>query len=295
MFDPAPGAFGVTELRAAYARVTAAAAVDIRAARTGDAILYLAVESLTFLLRDCELVPLVSRVAGKRYVSFRNGGAVARAANADLLLLDPDRVRALWDAWQQEATDEEDFKRLSYTVALAPCLAMEIFDRQNKKGPATYFECYIGHLFARAIGTNPARRARLPVADREVLLTMDFIFDIGPEHPKVHVPVKMSTRERVVQAWAHQRLLEAAYGPGAYRGVMVLFAETKLDSRNLEVVEICVPDQWLAYQSLLARMDRIYYFDVPAPYQALTDRYPDLIGIRQFGAFFTEIELVLRG
>ena len=38
-------------------------------------------------------------------------------------------------------------------------------------------------------------------------------------------------------------------------------------------------------------MDRIYYFDVPVVYQALTDRYPALIPIRQFGSFFTERSL----
>lgn len=122
---------------------------------------------------------------------------------------------------------------------------------------------------------------------------MDFLFDMGGDRRKVHVPVKMSTRERVVQAWAHQRLLEAAYGAEKYRGVMVLFSETKLNSKNLEVVEICVPDQWLAYQTHIAHLDRIYYFDVPARYQALTDAFPEVITIKPFGEFFTEREEVL--
>ena len=54
---------------------------------------------------------------------------------------------------------------------------------------------------------------------------------------------------------------------------MVLFSETKLDTRNHQVVEICVPDQWLAYQSLLSKMERIYYFDLPLRYQELTDNF----------------------
>jgi transcriptional regulator with XRE-family HTH domain len=62
-----------------------------------------------------------------------------------------------------------------------------------------------------------------------------------------------------------------------------------------EVVEICVPDQWLAYQTLLAQMDRIYYFDIPYRYQILTAQYPELIAIKSFGTFFvkTEMEAVL--
>ena len=74
---------------------------------------------------------------------------------------------------------------------------------------------------------------------------------------------------------------------------MVLFSETKLDSRSREVAEICVPDQWLAYQTLLSKMDRIYYFDVPVRYQELTQVFPSVIQIRPFQEFFTEIVSVV--
>jgi hypothetical protein len=103
----------------------------------------------------------------------------------------------------------------------------------------------------------------------------------------------MSTRERVVQAWAHHRLLDAAFGNNSYKGIMVLFSETKLDNKKLEVVEICVPDQWLAYQALLSKMERIYYFDVPVRYAALAQRFPTEMPVRIFGDFFIEKEEVL--
>lgn len=124
-------------------------------------------------------------------------------------------------------------------------------------------------------------------------MTMDFLFETADDSPNIHLPVKMSTRERVVQAWAHQRLLDAAYGSARYKGIMVLFSETKLDSRTHEVVEICVPDQWLAYQTLLARMERIYYFDMPIRYQELTEAFPSVIRIRPFQQLFTEITTVV--
>lgn len=260
----------------------------------GKAILCLAITSLKFLVEKCQPVDLVSRVPGKKYFSFKKANVVARPANGEFFLADPKAVARLWEKWLAETISPAQFSKLTYTVALAPCLAMELFDRQNKKGPATFFECYIGHLFAKSIGVNPTKRVRLPVRGHHVLMTMDFLIDMGKKHRKVHLPVKMSTRERVVQAWAHQRLLDAAYGNGAYRGIMVLFSETKLDSRSLEVVEICVPDQWLAYQCLLARMDRIYYFDVPVRYQALTQQFPDVVAIKQFGEFFKEREAVLQ-
>ena len=280
-------------LRAEYAKVKHLCSADSKSAQAGAAIFKLATISLRFLVKKCKPVDLVSKVPGKTYFSFKKANVIARPANKEFFVLEPKEITQLWKKWLDETISPVEFAKLTYTVSLAPCLAMEIFDRQNKKGPATYFECYIGHLFAKSIGVNPTKRARLPVHGRSVLMTMDFLIDVGKKHRKIHLPVKMSTRERVVQAWAHQRLLDAAYGDGAYRGIMVLFSETKLDSRTLEVVEICVPDQWLAYQSLLAHMDRIYYFDIPARYQALTDQYPDVIVIKQFGEFFSEREVVL--
>lgn len=286
---------GMTDsiLRKEYETTKRLCRVDCRSAQAGEAILKLASVSLRFLASRCQTVDLVSKVPGKQYFSFKRGKVVARPANRQYFVPGVSAIKRLWKKWLGATITPHEFAKLTYTVALAPCLAMEIFDRQSKKGPATYFECYIGHLFAKAIGVNPTKRVRLPVHGRSVLMTMDFLIDMGKGHRKVHLPVKMSTRERVVQAWAHQRLLNAAYGDGAYRGIMVLFSETKLDSRTLEVVEICVPDQWLAYQSLLARMDRIYYFDIPSRYQALTAQHPDVIAIKQFGEFFSERAAVL--
>jgi hypothetical protein len=280
-------------LRAEYEDAKKMCRADSKSVEAGDAILHLAMISLKFLVEKCKPIDLVTRVPGKHYFSFKKASVIARPANRDLFIADPSAIAQLWKKWLTESINLTDFAKLTYTIALAPCLAMEIFDRQNKKGPATFFECYIGHLFAKAVGINPSKRVRLPVHGRNVLMTMDFLIDMGEKYRKVHLPVKMSTRERVVQAWAHQRLLDAAYGDSAYRGIMVLFSETKLDSRSLEVVEICVPDQWLAYQGLLAHMDRIYYFDVPVRYQELTQQFPDLIAIKQFGEFFNEKEAVL--
>ncbi|WP_058867016.1 hypothetical protein [Chloracidobacterium thermophilum] len=276
----------------AYKEVKRLCRVDLKSENAGSAILQLALRSLTFLVNECKQIDLVSRVPGKEYFSFSKDNVVARPANKKFFLIRPDMVSRLWKRWQAETITPVEFGQLTYTVALAPCLAMEIFDRQNKKGPATFFECYVGHLFARAVDVNPTKRARLPVHGQHVLMTMDFLMDIGGK--KVHLPVKMSSRERVVQAWVHQRLLNEAYGSNAYQGILILFSETKLDSRSLEVVEICVPDQWLVYQSFLARMNCIYYFDVPVRYQELTQQFPDLISIKQFGDFFSEKEKILQ-
>jgi len=281
-----------TEIHDAYQATKTACQGNWRSPEAGNAVRDLALRSMRFLTTQCRRVDLISRVPGKEYMAFTYKDIVSRPANRAFFEDNSEYVRTEWQNWLDGAIGAEPLARMSYTVALAPCLAMELFDRNNKKGPATYFECLIGHIFARELRTNPRKRASLQIAGRNVRLTMDFLFD-GTGGLRLHLPVKMSTRERVVQAWAHQRVLDGAYGDGAYKGIMVIFTETKLDSRSHEVVEICVPDQWLAYQSLLAHIDRIYYFDVPTRYQALTDAHPELIQIKQFGEFFREKASVL--
>lgn len=281
-----------TEIHDAYHAAKTACQYDLRSQMAGTSIRDLALISIKFLASQCMRIDLTSKVPGKKYMAFMHNDTVSRPVNRAFFEEDDNFVRREWQNYLDGTIDAGALSRLSYTVALAPCLAMELFDRNNKKGPATYFECFIGHIFSRELQTNPIKCASLPLGGRNIRLTMDFLFD-RPGGVRLHLPVKMSTLERVVQAWAHQRLLNGVYGDAAYKCIMVLFAETKLDSRSHEVVEICVPDQWLAYQSLLAQIDRIYYFDVPSRYQALTDACPGLIQIKQFEEFFREKASVL--
>ena len=279
------------ELQSAYRNVRRVCRQDWRSGAVDVAIGELAEVALRFLAEEADSVTLHSSVAGKSYVSFARDGVVARPANRDLLELDADDIRDRWVSWQGERRPME-FQRLAYTVALAPCLAMELLNRNNKKGPATYFECLIGHIVARSLGLEPVRQTTLSVLDETPRMTMDFLFDTAEGAANIHLPVKMSTRERIVQAWAHQRILDSAFGNGAYRGVMVLFSETKLDSRTLDVVEICVPSQWLIYQTLLAKMACIYYFDMPVRYRELTSAHPQTIDIKPISDLAAGIEAI---
>lgn len=284
---------GLTELRGRYEKTKSACREDWPSKTASDAILDIAILSLRFLEKQGTPVELISRVPGKDYFSYRLKNIVARPANRRFFMRDANKVSRLWKNWKTDSALNDMSASMLYTVALAPCLAMELFDRQNKKGPATYFECLIGHIFAKMLNRNPEKQASFSIRGKSVRLTMDFLFEPCGNIPGIHLSVKMSTRERVVQAWAHQRLLDSAFGKDRYKGIMVLFSETKLDSKTMEVIEICVPDQWLAYQSLLSKMDTIYYFDVPERYRVLGESYPDLIRIRQFGDFLIQSKSIV--
>jgi len=248
-----------------------------------------------FLNDKCITVDLLSRVSGKTYFSYAKRStpnSLSRPINRALYNFNEQAISKQWRKWIRPGAANAELASLLYTMAIAYGAASDLFDRNNKKGPATYFELLIGHLFARELGVNPTKQVSLPVSGKPVRMTMDFLFKLGEGQPQVHLPVKISTRERVVQAWAHQRILDAAYGHAKFRGILVVFSETKLSSTARDVVEICVPDQWLAYQTFLAKMDRIYYFDMPFRYATLSRQFP-VIRLKRFDEFFAEKEVVL--
>jgi len=60
-----------------------------------------------------------------------------------------------------------------------------------------------------------------------------------------------------------------------------------LDHKRREVIEICVPKQWVLYQRFIAALHRFYYFDIPARYAELATGNPPM-PIRAFAKFFEE-------
>lgn len=262
---------------------------SLKSKATHDAIYSLIKISLQFLNDRCNSTPLKSLVPEKEYVSYvlkTNTNLLSRPVNTSLFENDPSLIEKHWSNTSNLLPLQ--LARLYYTIGTAYAVASDLFDRNNKKAPATYFELLVGHIFANELQANPAKKALLELGSKQkVMMTMDFIFELKKTGKKLHLPVKASTRERVVQAWAHQRMLDTSYGKGTYKAILVVHSETKLDLQRREVIEITVPDQWLAYQTLLAKMDRIYYFDLPMRYLRLSEEFP-IIKIMNFREFFLE-------
>jgi hypothetical protein len=258
-------------------------------------------ECASFLAGETQVLPLKSLVEGKGYFAFRHNDAKARTSrpvNKDLYIAEPEALSQLLEKLEanpgMDWLPADECNRFLYTLAMAFCAFNDVTSDQDKKTPGTYFELLVGHLLALTFGVQPRNRVEvLTVEDERSTLPTDFIFDLGPRQLKFHVPVKISTRERVVQVWAHQRMLNGVYGEGRFKGVLVALAETKLDLQKLEVVEICLPDQWAVYQRFIARMDRVYYLDLPAKYAALATAFP-YIPVKTFGAFFKEKETLIK-
>ncbi|MGO7637581.1 hypothetical protein [Rhizobium leguminosarum] len=272
----------------------AASVKDLKSDDTSERLANLVVASRSYLL-GLKRTDLESKVPGKSYFMFsdKDRGKTSRSVNATQFMDDLDR--ATIDRVMQcdvVGMTSEEITKVVYTCAIAYCCAADILKSNDQKTPGTYFEFLIGHLVARTLGVNPEKQITVPTLDEKVTLPTDYVFNLGSEKNRVHLPIKTSTRERVVQVWAHQRVLDGMHGVARFKGVLVAMAETN-KQKDKSVVEVCLPNQWMAYQMYIAQMFRVYYLDLPEKYVALKDRYP-FIQVKPFGDFFGEVDKIER-
>jgi len=273
-----------------YRELKALARGEVAGEAIGRLILQMASHAREMLERS-DRVELHSLVAEKSYFAFR-ANVQSRAVNHGLYADEAAEFRRLLRAFGSgfRGTSEIEIVKAAYTIAYSVFAAHDVYS-VGRKASATFFEILIGHIIGRALGVSPRRKVRVPESGAE--LPTDYVFDPGPGSRKIHLPIKTSTRERAVQAWVHQLVLERIFGTGQYRGILVVAAETKQDSRTGEVIEICVPKQLQMFQSRVAEITRIYYLDPPQPYLALANEFPR-VEVRSFGSVLADLQELLR-
>ena len=248
------------------------------------------------LLSSREKVSLNSQIINKEYFSYRQNKKLTRPINKNLYgYVTDDMINTFFEKLKNNMITDltpTDITAIVYRIAINFCVAIDIIKESDQKTPGTYFEYLMGHLFSINFEVKPRNQVEVLNLDMKSRLPTDFIFDLGTNKPKFHVPVKTSTRERVVQVWAHQRVLDGVYGNGRFIGLLTCLAETKLDHRSKVVVEICLPDQWRLYQLFISQLKRVYYLDIPQKYLELNNFFPK-IHVKQFGEFFHEKELLV--
>lgn len=243
----------------------------------------MALESWRFLRTDCKRVEMDSGVPGKRYFGFR-ADYPSRPINHDLFVSSEARLLTLLDDLALQKLPGLD------SAAISVCAANDV-TRVGRKASATFFEVFVGHIVSTVVGAQPRKQIVIPESG-STYVTADFVFDLGPGRVKLHLPVKTSTRERIVQAWVHQLVLDGMFGRDVYRGILVCISETKLAAEIQRVTEICVPQQLQVFQRRIATLERIYYLDPPARYTALALETPR-IEVKPFSRFFIEYQALL--
>jgi hypothetical protein len=239
-------------------------------------------------LNQLERKPLTTSIPNKNYFSFVNAKTKSRAVNQgsfqDGKLIDK-FLNAVRSKQTVQKLSSEEITCACYTLAVSLACTVDLENPGDKQTPGTYFQYLATHLLTREFNCAPSERVRVKIGKDEVPLTMDLVLDLGAGRPKYHVAIKNSSRERASEVWTHQRILDKAFRTRKYTGIFVGLAESKLDHRTNVVTEICVPDQWRAYQQFVSRISAIYYLDPPAAYLNLNDKEPPMI-VKPFGDFF---------
>ncbi len=282
-------------LETAYDSVNESAKRDLRSKAVSEALEDLIGRSLAFL-DDCKRAPLKSNVAGKSYFAFRAGeGSKKTSRPINVALFDAALTRrhlARVVRADLSGLDLETRSRVLYSAAISYCGATDLLKTDDKKTPGKFFEAFVGHLVATTFGHNPTTSIPILNLDLKTNLPTDYVFDLGAGKTKIHLPIKTSTRERVIQVWAHQRVLDGVYGVDRFKGLLVALTETNMQRKTMSVTEVCLPDQWAIYQMYIAKLHRVYYFDPPAKYAALSKQYP-FIPVKPFADFFTEADMLV--
>ena len=260
-------------------------------------------------IQKMNLIPITSRTtaAGKNYVVFsvtKHNGNIkySRPVNYDLYQEGSRKnghgvyiVDVLWDCiktHQITKLSPRDITAALYFICMNYCCCADLLD-DVKSNAGDYFEKLVGHLYSMHLMVSPTNQMNAVELDGEsISLPTDFIFDLGCGKPKFHVPAKTSTRERVVEVWAQQRVLDGAFGIGRFLCLLTAISETNFVSRDMSVSITCVPNQWINYQLFIAQIKRAYYLDVPDKYAELNNRFPK-IHVKEFGEFFHESEILL--
>ncbi|HET6402339.1 MAG TPA: hypothetical protein VFH95_13210 [Candidatus Kapabacteria bacterium] len=243
------------------------------------------------LLKNCQNAILNSNIPGKHYKVFVKDTRLSRPINVELFDIDlPSAHTALYRRGDLSSLNKKEVARLLYTLYMSFCAAIDVSQSDNKKTPATFFEKFIGNIFAIELGVQPV--TALPMLNEESLAT-DYIYQSAEGKAHIHLQVKLSTRERAIEAWAHQRIIDGIFGVDSYRGILVVGAETNLKKANMSVTDVCVPNQWGVYQKYIAKLHRIYYLDIPARTENL-HAVPPYIQVKHLSEFFFEKDTVLQ-
>lgn len=252
--------------------------------------------------------PIASKgtAIGKNYIVFaiqtNNGMKYSRPVNIDLYNEGcgvDDKGVALIDVFWSNVRSHNmknqtasDITAALYTICMNYCCCADLV-RGVKKNSGDYFEKLVGHLYSMHLSLNPTKKMNVVELDDEsITLHTDFTFDLGVGKPKFHVPAKTSTRERVAEVWAQQRILDCAFGVGRFICLLTCIGETNFERKNMAVTLTCVPNQWINYQLFISQIKRAYYLDVPEKYNELNYRFPK-INVKMFGEFFHESDKLI--
>lgn len=252
------------------------------------------------------------------YNVFENDDGVSRPVRPDLFI---NSRKDLADAQSQMMTDlangpanwDDKAVQLAtsviYTSVMSFACCIDLWKRSSRKTPGTFFEIYfaglIPYVFNDATlskhialpGISDAEEDELEEAEGEPDGGSSVATDLVIARPNfermIVIPLKITTRERIVQPFAHQRILDSAFGDGRYSSFLTCVSETQLDHKTQSVKQVCVPGTVKLFQRHLGQISGLYYCDVPQRYGAAD--MAAILPVKEIGEIFRDFGRYFNG
>lgn len=213
------------------------------------------------------------------------------------------------------STSEKDrANKVIYTAVMSIACCYDLWQRGSRKTPGTFFEILmaavlkelfsefyfskhipltefledvdLGEITGDDSEGGSANDAEENSGESASSLSTDLVINNVKTGKGLVIPLKITTRERIVQPFAHQRILDSAFGIGRFTSYVVCISETQQDAKNLKVNQVCVPGTVKLFQKYLAPIGGLYYCDVPQRYN--TYDMQRVIPIKTVGDFFID-------
>lgn len=253
---------------------------------TLDEVTAVASASLKVLASDRKVsASFRGAIRSKDYWVYNSGPKTSRPYNLALFEPTPRLFIDEWDAFigsldRAMLTASAPAAKALYTAAMAFAICSDLYGGSNKAA-GTYFERMIGTVHGDLLGARP--HDKVPVPSLNTSVPTDIWFHTTPSRHDVIVSAKTSTRERIVQAYAHQAILNGVFGAGQYRSILIAAGEVQM-AKPAGVSETCVPGQIEMYHKALAPLYGLYYLDQPFGYSL--PAFATLVGCKPINALF---------
>jgi hypothetical protein len=237
-------------------------------------------------------VPLVD-VSGKSYRTMSANLGLSRPYVEALLITDPDDFQEEWAALCSALCPADNRINLDagrvnsaiYTAVMAFAMTYDLWKRSSRKTPGTFFEVVLGSLMGPLL-PNHSRTKQIPIPGTDQRVSTDIVFATPvASEPNLVIPAKITTRERIVQPFAHQRILDSVFGLGRYLSLLACVSEMQLD-RGTSAHEVCVPGTVRLFQEHLAAVGGIFYLDPPGRY--LASDITSVVTVSTIGSLLTK-------
>jgi hypothetical protein len=227
------------------------------------------------------------------YVTYGDSdtGNWSRPIRSDLIANSDDEFKADWTSMVAGLTaaspDINTTNRALYTCIQMFASAYDLCKRGSRKTPGTLLEVVIGTLLSQRLKLPRLKQISLEVEREPVTVPTDIYF----ESKRLAIAVKMSTRDRIIQPFGHQLLLNRITQSLNLRpiaSVLCAVGEVQLGSQNGKgkpCYAVCVPRQVTLYQKHVAQLSGLFYLDPPARYLELHTR--GVIEVSTIGAFLS--------